>query len=399
MSVFASFVSGRVATAPGQTAVLTLLLQNTGDDERTVKLRPAGDLAAQTMLQAETISLDPHESFEMPIVIDAASTLVAGPHRCVIEVADGGANHSADATVDIQESSGFAADLQPPRSRSGSAGRHRISVANTGNVPILVDIRAAGDDDATSIELAATTVSVEPGRESRVELRVTPHHRFWSGSRVDHEFAVELAGSNGERIELGGVYDQGPRVPAWLGPALAGAAIALLLGTLAWFLLLRPAVEDIADERAELANQADREALEAKITELEVAAAEAEELPLGQPTDLRLAVAPAEGDAQTATFPFDPSGGDRVLSITDAIFQNPSGATGRVELVRGTGDASEVLLESELANFRDLDFHLVAPFRVEAGGSIGLRVECVAAGPTANDVCDVSVTVLGFVDG
>ena len=47
---------------------------------------------------------------------------------------------------------------------------------------------------------------------------------------------------------------------------------------------------------------------------------------------------------------------------------------------------------------RDLDFHLVAPFRVDSGSSIGLRVVCSTPGPTVGE-CQVSATIVGFVDG
>lgn len=83
---------------------------------------------------------------------------------------------------------------------------------------------------------------------------------------------------------------------------------------------------------------------------------------------------------------------DRVLSITDVVFQNPTGAIGQVALLRD----GVVLLESELANFRDLDFHFVAPFRF-AGATAELRVNCTAAGSNEVD-CPVAVTLIGFVD-
>ena len=79
------------------------------------------------------------------------------------------------------------------------------------------------------------------------------------------------------------------------------------------------------------------------------------------------------------------------VSLTDVVFQNPSGAVGNVAL-RRNGD---VLLESELANFRDLDFHFVAPFVFPAGSTIDITVDCITPGPGATN-CNVGATLLGF---
>ena len=49
------------------------------------------------------------------------------------------------------------------------------------------------------------------------------------------------------------------------------------------------------------------------------------------------------------------------------------------------------------ANFRDLYFHLVAPYRADSRGEISLRLTCVAPGP-GSDQCQVAATILGFVD-
>jgi hypothetical protein len=82
-----------------------------------------------------------------------------------------------------------------------------------------------------------------------------------------------------------------------------------------------------------------------------------------------------------------------VWSITDIIFQNPTGAAGQVALLRD----GEVLMESELANFRDLDFHLVAPLVFEGGSTIEMEVTCESPGP-GQDSCSIGTTLAGFAD-
>lgn len=393
MSVNALFQPDRVDAVPGEPVELSLHIHNESSEERMVTLRAAGDLASRIVLQTETIFLDPDEQFDVPVVFDADHSVTAGTHSCMVEVVDGEHTFSAEATVDVFTASVWSARLEPTQSRSAKSGRHKVAIENTGNVAMVAEITVTSGAELVT-ELAAPTVNIEPGKTAKVEFRVTPPMKFWNGPSIDHPFGLAITGDNGEAVHLDGVYQQSPRVPEWLAPAAAGTAAALLLGTLAWFTVLKPSVESSArDDAAEL--DADQQAvLDALIVEIEAAAEEASELPLGQPTDLRLAATAGPAVTSTREFDFDASGSGRTLSITDVIFQNPTGAVGRVALLRD----GDVLLDQEMANFRDLDFHLIAPLRVESASSIALRVSCTAPGPGTDD-CEVSATVVGFVDG
>lgn len=392
MSVTASFQPDRIAASPGQTAALSLHLQNNTSTERVVTLRAGGGLAAQTVLQTETIYLDPNEHFEVPVIVDASSSLVAGNHSCVIEVVDDKETTSVAATVEIGATVAWSARLEPEQSGSPTAGRHKVVVDNLGNVPMSVEIATTTEPEVVA-EVAAPVVNIDAGRSSKVELRIAPLSRFWSGPVVEHPFTVLLNGSDNEQLRLEGTYEQRPRVRPWIVPALAGMLGSLLLGILAWFLLLRPAVENIAVDEATQLDMVQQEALDEQVAAIQAAAEEASRLPLGDPTDLRLSVSAAASTTATEAFDFDRGGTGRVLSISDVVFQNPTGAVGRVELLRD----DEVLLDQEMANFRDLDFHLVAPFQVDSGSTISLRVACRTPGP-GTESCEAAATIVGFVD-
>ena len=96
-----------------------------------------------------------------------------------------------------------------------------------------------------------------------------------------------------------------------------GALLALVLGTLAWFTLFRPAVENIAEDAASDAAAVNRAVIDEKLAEVEEAAAEAAELPLGQPVDLRVAVSPGVGATGIDAVPV---GMGRTVSVTDVVF-------------------------------------------------------------------------------
>lgn len=75
------------------------------------------------------------------------------------------------------------------------------------------------------------------------------------------------------------------------------------------------------------------------------------------------------------------------------MLQNPTGAVGTVSWRRG----DEVILQSELANFRDFDLHFVAPYQFEEGVTMVLEVECRTPG-AGQSSCPVGASLVGFVD-
>ncbi|MFK8022949.1 MAG: hypothetical protein AB8G26_03200, partial [Ilumatobacter sp.] len=232
MSVTASFQPDRVSASPGQATALALHLHNDSDEERMITLRPGGSLADRTSLQTETIFLDPQERFEVPVSVDSSGTIPVGSHTCVIDVVDGSETSSAEAYVEVEATEEWSARLEPPRSKSGSSGRHKVAIDNAGNVPVTVELTAITESHVIA-ELAAPVVSVDPGKTAKVEFRLTPSDRFWTGPTIEHPFTLNVANIEGDTTELEGVFEQGPRMPAWLPPAVAGMLAALLLGALA----------------------------------------------------------------------------------------------------------------------------------------------------------------------
>ena len=203
-----------------------------------------------------------------------------------------------------------------------------------------------------------------------------------------------MNGSDNEQLTLEGLYVQGPRVRPWFVPGArrdgrGAAARAHWPGSSC---SCRPCGTSPIDEASQL-DAIQQAELDERVAAIEAAAEEASQLPLGQPTDLRLSVSAAAATTATEAFDFDQSGSGRVFSISDVIFQNPTGAVGRVELLRD----DQVLLDQEMANFRDLDFHLVAPFRVDSRSTISLRVTCQTPGP-GTESCEAAATIIGFVD-
>lgn len=401
MAVTAKFVTDRIDVLPNVATALTLRLYSDDATSRSVTLVPSGELAEHMTLGQGSATLETNQIVDVPVTFLVPSTIEAGTHLLMVDVqvTSGasapsatddtpveiglGAPVVATATIDVESHTAYAIELLPTDSKGSSTGNHLIRLTNTGNTAVAIGLSAGEVDDAVSVTMAQTEHALPPGASNQTSLRVTPSNTFWNGPSINHQFTVSAAVSDGHVEELLGTYEQRPRVPAWFGPAAAGALAALVLGAIIWFAFLRPWVEDTADEAAADAIELDRAAQLERIEELE-------ELPLGTPTDIRLDVDPAAGNvdqdtasAQTGT----------VLSVTDVVFQNPTGAVGTVTWLRG----DEVLLRSELANFRDFDLHFVAPYQFDDRDEIVLEVDCRTPGP-GQTTCPVGASLVGFVD-
>ena len=389
MPVTAKFLPESIELVSGVPTTLTLRLHNNEEAPQVVNLKPSGDLAEFVALDVSTAAIQSNQIFDIPVSIEVGPTIEAGARQPGVELTSECGNSTATIDAEVVAHSEHSIELSPLRSRGASAGRHTITVVNSGNVPVTVDLSPDPLDGEITLDVEPTFV-VTAGATARVNLRVTPSTTYWNGPAQEHPFIVRTTSSDGSTGEFAGTYEQRPRIPRWVGPTAAGAAAALLIGAIAWFALLRPWVQSTADDAAAAARDQDRAALQEKIDELDAAAARARELPLGAPTDLRLSVAPAGGNSETDS---QTIASDERLSVTDVVFQNPSGAVGTVSLLRD----GEVLLQSELANFRDYDLHLVAPYVFDPSSEISLEVTCRTPGPGSSD-CPVGAAILGFVD-
>lgn len=429
MAVTATFVSEHIEVLPNVPTAATVRICNGDDAPRDVSLSSTADLADHLHLEPTTARLEPDEISDVTVTIMVPSTVGAGSYRIAVEadisttdapVGDDGASTSAvaladgsggpdgsvraagttaviapqvvvaTATVEVLAHSNFAVTLQPSRTRGSNAKTHIVRLVNTGNLPVTAEVVTTHEGHAVEIEPAETTLMAAPGVTAEAMLRVTPATTYWSGPTTNHDFTVRVSSPDGRSEELRASYQQRPHVPNWLGPAAAGAFTALLIGAIAWFAFLRPWVNDTAEQAAADAIENDRAALRDRIDELEAAAAEAKELPLGTPIDLRLEVAPAGSNTIETSSEVEPGS---VVSITDVVFQNPTGAVGTVTLRRD----DDTLLSSELANFRDFDLHFVAPFVFDDDSTIVLEVECRTPGAGRSD-CPVAASLVGFVD-
>lgn len=229
---------------------------------------------------------------------------------------------------------------------------------------------------------------------------------------------------------VNGTLLQEAMLPPWLIKAVLAALAIILLLWILWITLFKPTVESAAKDAvaAPLASLAEKvEALAPPdttpggggggaptttvadggggvagattttvaggvdpnaTTTTTIAATTELATPFGNPADFQLGISspvPAGGSLDFS------NAFSNTFAVTDIVLQNPNGDIGTVQIKRN----ANVLMQSALENFRDLDLHFVAPYMFRPGDSLTMTVACTTPGPVVAD-CAVSASFGGF---
>lgn len=222
------------------------------------------------------------------------------------------------------------------------------------------------------------------------------------------EGPTEVAGPTPAPASDGGV-------PGWLVALLTSIVVSVVVVIVVWFALIKPNIKDTVD--SELASRGTGAVATGSSSSSAIVPQATTPLPastpaaavgtgntLGDPVDNRLTASVPQGQSTSATNPpastVIKAGAGQVLSLTDLVFTNPNGDSGTVELRRD----GVTLLSFSLADFREQDYHFVAPLTVRPGQTLQLVVSCAQVGPgapggTAPTTCSEAVSYLGYQKG
>lgn len=373
----------------------------------------------------------------------------------VVSSEDASGSTVEEGVITVGQFADRTVELYPLTSRGRRKGRFEVAVDNRGNAPISVSFAGSDPENACRYDFAQPSLVVEPGTAHFTKFEVIPHDRFWKGPPKSHQFQVvvtetarqaalpepQMAGPPGlappqpgtvpaptpasaaapAPQTVNGTLLQESMLPPWLIKAVIALIALILLLWILWITLFKPTVESAAKD----AVAAPLSSLSAKVDALSPAGggggggatttttaggggggattttsstlpgtpttvpAGGFVSPFGNPADFQLGLGAgfvSAGAAADFTHPFTAS-----FALTDVVLQNPHGDTGLVEIKRGTN----VLLQSALENFRDLDLHFVAPYMFKNGESITMTVTCTVQGPGQGG-CTSSASMGGF---
>jgi hypothetical protein len=409
VGVSITLVTPATTVEPGAEAVVEARLRNTGAVVDEFTLDVLGDTAAWATVEPPTLSLFPGAEETVKIhfrpprqATTPAGQLVFGFRARSREDPAGSAVE--EGSVEVGAFIEPSAELVPRTSRGSGRTTHEVALDNRGNARLSAEVAGADADRLLRFDIKPPGLVVEPGGASFAKVNVRPARRFWRGQPKSRPFQVLVTPEGGGPISLDGTMLQESILPSWFGRAVAALLVALVLLVLAWFFLLRPAINSavgdaIASPLASLRNDVNS-ALNAGGLPTMGPAGSAAPSTAPSPTGT-----PAPGATPTAT----PTGGavipgvgtavDGVLDgshttfaptdtlyLTDLVFMNPSGAAGGLVVLRDTTP----LLQFRLENFRDYDLHFVVPVVIPAGHQLNLSLSC------SSGTCDPTVLYSGY---
>ncbi|GAA4428825.1 hypothetical protein ACFQV2_27620 [Actinokineospora soli] len=424
-------LAGReLAATPGETVSTTVRVHNSGPlvDQFTVDV--VGDAREWATVSPQVVNLMPGQAAEVEVAFapPRSSDVPAGPVPFGVRVAsreDVAGSRVEEGAVVVAPFTDLQVELVPKTSKCRRRARHELVIDNAGNQPVAVELHTSDPDDELKIHLDHSSLIVQPGTSAFLKLRVRPHDRFLRGQDRRLPFQVTAISPETPPVHANGTVVQQQLLPKWLLPALLALLVLAIALVALWFTVLKPTLQSAAREAAVEAAKEEQAAVSSKADEAAAKAAAAEQkadaaqkavaengggaaptkppvvgpggvdISSGSTVDFRItADAPLQADPATfATFTADPDlPADKTLVITDILLQNPRGDAGLLQLRRG----DKVLLEVGLANFRDLDYHLVEPWTFAPGQDLVLAVSCQ---DPAGETCKPAASFSGRLAG
>ncbi len=401
MAATATLASKAVVVTPGGEAVTEVRIRNSGTVVDQFTLEVLGDASAWAIVEPAVVPLFPgaeavaRVKFKPP----KSSSVLAKAIPFAVRVKsreDARASLVEEGVVEVGPFNETTAELIPRTAKGSTHARAQLALDNRGNVRINARLTAADPDRKLNFTIAPPALTAEPGTVSFASIRINPRTRFLTGPPKLAPYKVNIHQDGLPIITVDGSMQQVGLIPPWLLPALIGLAALLLVLAILWFFLLKPTISSAAKD----AVAPQTSALQQQVNSLKSAnpatvtgggGATGANPVKGDAWSSRLAVNSQATPAQLESSITVPQGGG--LAVTDLVFENPSGNSGTIYLVRREANKpDQVLLVLRLENFRDLDFHFVTPTVFKEGQTMTLSCSPDPAG----SLCNASVYYSGY---
>jgi hypothetical protein len=396
MGAIAQLSTSSLEVEPGRGASMTLTVRNTGSVVDRFTFSVVGGAASWATFTPDTLSLFPEASGTVSVLFapPRQPSVVAGPMPFGVRALsseDPAGSVVEEGTLNVAPFSDISVELRPRIARGRRSAKADMAVDNRSNCAYRAELGGSDPAAALTVGFNPSVVDVPPGGASFVKLRIRPKQTFWRGPATTKSFRVTLTSAAGEATApnphqpetfADGSMLQESLLPSWIFKALAAlVALAVLLVVL-WFTLLKPQI------RQQAKDQVKSQLAAAGVTSGSSAptggsgsgsggggstSATTVATSTGGTSSVAAAGVTVNGTSQatgngTQNVYKVPSGD--VLQITDLLVENSAGNTGTISIAR----SGTTLMQWSLANFRDLDYHWIAPTVFGAGTTMQVKV-------------------------
>lgn len=404
MSFQCWFAHDGITVGPGDSATLSLTIENAGPGTGVFTVVPAGLSAGWTTVSRSTVTLFEGSVDTVDVVVapPPVHSSAAGPTVITVRVIprdDPDDTVTAETTVDVLAFDDRRITLLRPVQRSRRRARYELMVENHGNNLANCRLHLVDPTDRVDGAFDPPAVGVGPGGASLVHLDLRARGRRPRRRERQLDFEIEAAEPDHRPAVARATLIQ--------SPTIAGRTVLRVLATLvvlggavgAWFGVVRPELRDAAQR-----------AVDDRITELTgvpapsvpaddqtapqptptVAPAVVATPTQGEPVSYRITVdvGISQNRSESVTVPPDSR-----FHLTDVVPQNPNGDLGTAQLLRN----GDVLYEWDLGAMTAANEFQprITPIPFEPSDNIVLAVSCEVAGETTATGCSVSILLGG----
>lgn len=411
VSVQAWFSGDQVTVDPGGSLTAPLAIHNSGDATDSYTIVPAGATASWIGLTTTHITVEAgaQRVIEVEVSPPALPSTTAGPTTVAVRIIPTSEpidDVIADTTVLVQTFEERAILPLQPVQRARRRATYEFMVENRGNG--LASCRLILHDQSGRVDgsFDPPAVGIAPGGSNLVQLKVKAKRGFFRRATRTLEFEVEARQQGTEPAAASLSLVQPPTIPgAVFGRVLMVVAI-VGAAALAWFGVVRPEIEDAADQAVDdrlndLTAPVDTGSTPestAPVTTVERDGADAGSTsdpppivvtPEGEPTFFRLSVDAPIGQTvdDTRTIP-----DGQLFDMTDVRIENPFNDAGVATLLVN----GETVFIWSLQNVRGQYFEpRITQVRLQPGDNVTFSVRCDATSDPLRVNCSNAINIGG----
>jgi hypothetical protein len=395
------FAQDEISVQPGESTSLSLAVENVGDRTESYTVIPAGLTAGWTTVTRPNITLfgGSRDVIEVVVRPPAIHTTTAGPTAVSVRVIPQGAPDDAVVAEMIAAVTAFddrrITALQPVQ-RGRRRATFEFMVENHGNNLASCRLHLIDTSNRVDGSFDPPAVGVAPGSASLVRLKLTAQRGFLR--RTERQLDFEVEATEQDHAPAGGraTLIQPPTIPSGTMLKVLAVGVGAALIAIAWFSVVKPAIEDAADDAvAERIGEIETVAEPTIATDVTIPTTDDQPevlaaTEIGEPVDYRIAVDVGINQDRSESITIAP---DNRFLLTDVVFQNTNGDLGTAQLLRN----GDLLYEIDLGAMNSgNEFQpRVTPIPFEPNDNLVLAVDCVALGKTTGTQCEIAVLIGG----
>ncbi len=253
MTVQAWFAHNEADIEPGSSVKLALTITNLGNQTESFSLTPTGLAAAWSTIRPAYITLfgGSQETVQVEVSPPRLASTTAGPTALGIRVVpqtDPDDVEAAEVTLHVASTYDRIVTMLQPALRSRRRATFEVMVENKGNSQASCRMHLIDPTQRLDGDFDPPALGIEPGGSQLVRLKLKATNRQWERRARTIPFRIDADQQGAPTAAATGTFVQGAMLPDRIGARIAATVLALGALAGAWFALVRPAIDDAAEQ-------------------------------------------------------------------------------------------------------------------------------------------------------